>query len=214
MLKINPTKTDSQASICINGETVKSVSCARYLGDHFNVKGDNQKLCTERCSRAKGTMIELMAICREVVFGRRQIEVMLLLYRSVFLPRLLYNCEAWPNLSKNGIKSLQASQLSYLRCVMEVTKSTPVAALYLELGILPVKYEIEIKQLLFLKRILNKDPALLSYQEMLKFGSEANWANNILGLRQAYNFPFNDANIKCMALTRLHFLTCGSMFHL
>ena len=66
MLKINPTKTDSQASISINGETVKSVSCARYLGDHFNIKGDNQKLCAERCSRAKGTIIELMAICREV----------------------------------------------------------------------------------------------------------------------------------------------------
>ena len=53
MLKINPTKIDSQASISINGETVKSVSFARYLGDHFNVKGDNQKLCAERCSRAK-----------------------------------------------------------------------------------------------------------------------------------------------------------------
>ena len=128
----------------------------------------------------------------EVVFGRRQIEVMLLLYRSVFLPRLLYNCEAWSNLSKNDIKSLQTSQLSYLRCVIEIPKSTPVAALHLELGILPVKYETEIKQLLFLKRILDKeanDPVLLSYQEMLKFGSEANWANNILGLRQAYNFP-------------------------
>ena len=134
MLKINPTKTDSQASISINGVTVKSVSCARYLGDHFNVKGGNQKLCAEGCSRAKGTIIELMAICREVVFGR---------------------------------------------------KSTPAAALYLELGILPVKCETEIKQLLFLKRILDKeanDPVLLSYQEMLKFGSEANWANNILGL--------------------------------
>ena len=32
---------------------------------------------------------------------------------------------------------------------------------------------------------------------MLKFGSEVNWANNILGLRQAYNFPL-DANIKRM----------------
>ena len=64
---------------------------------------------------------------------------------------------------------------------MEVPKLTPVAALYLELGILPVKYEIEIKQLSFLKRILDKeadDPVLLSFQEMLKFGSEANWAKN------------------------------------
>ena len=47
MLKVNPTKTDSQESISINGETVKSVSCGRYIGDHFNVKGDNQKLCAE-----------------------------------------------------------------------------------------------------------------------------------------------------------------------
>ena len=84
---------------------------------------------------------------------------------------------------------------------MEVRKSTPVAALYFELGIFPVKYEIEIKQLLFLKRILDReadDPVLLCYQETLKFGSESHWANNILGLRQAYNFPLNDANIKRM----------------
>ena len=84
---------------------------------------------------------------------------------------------------------------------MEVPKSTPVAAQYLELGILPVKYETEIKQLLFLIRILDReadDPVLLSYQEMFKFGSEANWANNILGLQQAYNLPLNEANVKHM----------------
>ena len=66
---------------------------------------------------------------------------------------------------------------------------------------MPVKYETEIKQLLFLKHILDKeadDPVLLFYQEMLKFGSEANCATNILGLRQAYNLPLNDANIKRM----------------
>ena len=96
------------------------------------------------------------------------------------------------NLSKNDPKSPQAFQLSYLRCVMEVPKSSPVASLYIELGILSVKYEIEIKKLLFLKCILNKeadDTVLLFYQEMVKFGLEANSANNILGLRQAYNFP-------------------------
>ena len=63
---------------------------------------------------------------------------------------------------------------------MEVPKLMPVVALYLELGILPVNFEIEIKQLLFLRRIPDKkadSPVLLSYQEMLKFGAEANWAN-------------------------------------
>ena len=69
--------------------------------------------------------------------------------------------------------------------------------MYLELGILPVRYEIEMRQLLFLKHLLDKrhaDPCLRTYIEMLKFENETNWANNVLGLRRAYNLPLNDEN--------------------
>ena len=58
---------------------------------------------------------------------------------------------------------------------------------------------IEITQLLLLKCILDKetgDSVLLSYQEMLKFGSEGNWANNDLGSRKVHNLPLSEANIK------------------
>ena len=33
---------------------------------------------------------------------------------------------------------------------------------------------------------------------MLKFDSEDNWANNLLGLRKLYNLPLNDENVKKM----------------
>ena len=68
---------------------------------------------------------------------------------------------------------------------MELPKGAPIVALYLELGILPIKYEIEMRQILYLKKVLGKktdDPVLLAYKEMLKFDSEHNWANNLLGL--------------------------------
>ena len=43
-------------------------------------------------------------------------------------------------------------------CVyMEGSHYIPTAALYLELGILPIKCEIAIRQLLFLKKILDKN---------------------------------------------------------
>ena len=82
---------------------------------------------------------------------------MLLLYQSIFLPRSIYNCEAWSNISDNDYKQLQNAQLAFLRRVMEVPKSTPVPATFLELGILPIRYEIEKRQLLFLKRILSRE---------------------------------------------------------
>ena len=70
------------------------VEFARYLKDYFNTSGDNTTLCKERCLRAKGSTVELIALCKETKFGKRQIENMLALYKAVFLPRLIYSCEA------------------------------------------------------------------------------------------------------------------------
>ena len=74
-----------------------------------------------------------MALCRETCFGIKQIECMLILYR--FLPRLIYNSEAWSNMTKNDYETLQFLQLNYLRNIVELPKGAPIAALYLVLGI-------------------------------------------------------------------------------
>ena len=119
----------------------------------------------------------------------------------MFLPRLIYNCEAWSNMTKNDYETLKSQQLNYLRSIMELPKGAPIAALYLELDILPIKYEIEMRQILYPKKVLGKkpdDPVLLAYKEMLKFDSEDNWANNLLGLRKLHNLPLNDENVKRM----------------
>ena len=82
---------------------------------------------------------------------------------------------------------------------MEVSTAVPIAALYLDLSVLPIRYEIERRQIFFLNAILSKDlcdPVKLAYEEMKKFGSEKNWANNMFGLRKAYNLPLNDTFLK------------------
>ena len=71
---------------------------------------------------------------------------------------------------------------------MEVPSSTPIAALFLELSVLPIKFEIEQRQLFFLKRILDKDPDVpvhAVYKEQLNYNFEENWANYIFQLRQS-----------------------------
>ena len=128
---------------------------------------------------------------------------------------LIYNCEAWSNLTPKDYLTLQASQLTYLRNVLEVSKAAPIAAMYLELGILPVRYEIEMRQLLFLKRLLDKkhdDHCLLTYIEMLKFENETNWANNVLGLRRDYNLPLNYDNIKKMSVSQWKYFGKSAIF--
>ena len=50
---------------------------------------------------------------------------------------------------------------------MEAPGSTPVAAAYLALGVLPIEYEIDIRRLRFLWTILqkNNDPVRMAYTE-------------------------------------------------
>ena len=43
-------------------------------------------------------------------------------------------------MTKNDYETLKFPQLDYLRNIMELPKGISIAALYLELGILPVKY--------------------------------------------------------------------------
>ena len=121
---------------------------------------------------------------------------------SVFLPRLIFSSETWSYLTKKNLLTLQNAQVCFLRRVLEVPKSTPVASLYLELGVLPVQGEIKKKQLMFLKHLFEKnesDPALKLYQHMVKYQYEMNWANFVLNLRCKYNLSLNDQNIKVMS---------------
>ena len=121
----------------------------------------------------------------------------------MFLPRLIYNCEACSGLTTEDLKTLKSSQLSYLRRILEVSKGVPTAALYFELGVLPISLEIELKQLLYLRHILDReydDPLRMVYHEMLKYKEDINWANDVIGLRKKYNLPLSDENIKNMQM--------------
>ena len=52
LLKVNSNVGD--ATIQVNEKCVKTVTVFRYLGDHFDFKGNNKDLCKERVKRPKG----------------------------------------------------------------------------------------------------------------------------------------------------------------
>ena len=45
LLKVNSKVGD--ATIRVNGKSVKTARAVHYLGDHFNFKGNNKDLCKE-----------------------------------------------------------------------------------------------------------------------------------------------------------------------
>ena len=104
LLKIN---SNDDTYLKVNGKSMKQVDVACYLGDHFNRQGNNSDLCEEKVTKAKGTIIELCSLCKRINMENKQIESMLLLYKTVFISRLFYNCEAWSNLTPKNYLTLK-----------------------------------------------------------------------------------------------------------
>ena len=83
--------------------------------------------------------------------------------------------------------SYKKAQRRYLKSVMEAPGSTPVAATYLEMGVLPIEYEIDMQRLRFSWTILQKNSDdRMVYTEMLKYPFEENRTNDVMKLRQKY----------------------------
>ena len=90
LLKINSIGNDR---LLLNGDEIRLVKNVRYSGDVFSDKGDNSELYKDRHEKVKGTITKLFALSKGIKVGIKQIESLLLLYKIVFLPRLIYNCE-------------------------------------------------------------------------------------------------------------------------
>ena len=201
LMIINKKKTDSCPTLVIKGHVIKEVESVKMLGDVFNCKGNNSDLVSGKVNTCKAVIASIFAVCNEITFGMHYMRVMYLLYKTVFIPSMLFNSQAWSNISSANITTLQTSQLKCLKRMLKVPTSTPNACTFLELGVLPIKFEVQSRQLLFLKHILSlteDDPVRKLFNEQKLFPFEKNWANNIAKVLQLYELP-NEKDINEMS---------------
>ena len=202
LLCINGKPDDVVPRLKIGRIVVDAKRCVTYLGEQFNERGDNKDLIEERRKKGMTCLVTSLSMCNEVTMGFFTIQTMLILHESLFLAVVLYNCQAWSNLTKSDIDTLTTTQLKFLKRIFHAPSSTPNALTFLETGTLPIEYEIHKRQLSFLHHVLsmqNDDPVRVMYKEQLKFEYEKNWSNGVKALRQKYDIDENDAEIANMS---------------
>ena len=101
-----------------------------------------------------GVSAQIMNILKELSLGKFHFDIALSLRQSIFLPVLLLNSETWFNITKKNIEDLEMMDHNLLRKIMDAPSKTPIAALYLELGCLPIRYLIMYKRVMYLFHIL------------------------------------------------------------
>ena len=141
----------------IGDHQLEEVSKIQYVGEGFNHKGNNNDLVEDRVAKGIKCIRSCVAEACDITLGVHAIESLLVMYKSVFLHTVLYNCGSWCNLTQINKDSLSGVQMKFLRRMLHIPSSTPCSTIFRELGVIPIVNELESRQLFYLHHILSLD---------------------------------------------------------
>ena len=126
-----------------NNANVEIVFDYKYLGVIFNYNNRFQKAMKNQCNSATRAMFSLLKKSRKLDLP---LDLQLDLYQKCIKPILLYGCEMW---GFENTEMLEKIQLKYLKMLLGVKASTPSCMIYGELGVYPLKVDIQLRMLTY-----------------------------------------------------------------
>lgn len=150
----------------------------KYLVDIIQEKGGVKATLEDRCTRAKAATREILSILNEVPLGKARVQMGLQLRDSMFLNGILFNAEAWHNLSLGDYKKLEVCDNKLLRGILRVGPGTPTAFLHLETGTKPLRFTIRSRRLNYFRHIVTREPNEMIakvYRAQLEAPNKGDW---------------------------------------
>ena len=105
-----------------------------------------------------------LAMSTEISLGIGLYEVAKLLHLSIFVNGTLLNMETWPKCTEARISRFEKVEQNFMRRILKAHSKTPIEALYLELGIVPLRFHLMKRRILYLNDILNREEGELTKQ--------------------------------------------------
>ena len=180
---------------------MEEVPAEKYLGDILSNDGKNLKNVTARKNRGTGIVTQIMEKLNDICFGKYFFKVAVILRNSHLVSSLLTNAEAWYNVTQANIDLLESVDKSLLRRVLDCPMSTPKEMLYLELGIVPIRYIIKMRRLNFLQYILQEDEDCLIHtflKAQLEKPTRGDWGQSCSETLEALGINLEIRDIEIM----------------
>ena len=136
----------------------------KYLGDILSSDGTHSKNIQDRKNKAYGVINQIVQILESTYFGKYHFEVAMVLRESLFLSSLLLNSEAWVNYTDKDVRILEQCDEALLARILECDGNSSNTFKYLELGVVPIRFEIMKRKLLFLQYILKQNKESMMYR--------------------------------------------------
>ena len=146
----------------------------KYLGEWYNEKGNHATSIKKKKEKINYYIKQIKIYGNERVIGKYAMLTRIKIYKTIVIPTIYHNVEAWSNINKTEMKELEEIQGIILRKICEQRKTTPYIGLLAELGIWTVEKQIEYKKIMLLHNILTSKYDRL-IKEIIKDQIQTTW---------------------------------------
>ena len=168
---------------CDGDEIMEEKDGERYLGDVIAKDGKNIENIKARVNKGTGIVRKILTMLDGIPFGKFYFEAGVILRNSLLVSSMLFNSEAWYNITKSELDLLETVDLMLLRGILKAPKSTPKEMLHLELGLVPFREIIRRRRLGFLYYILHeKEDSMVFkfFESQRKNKTSKDWVTTVL----------------------------------
>ena len=177
---------------------IKETKEYKYLGDIITNDGRNKKNLLNRKAKLQATTTNIHTIASSDILNRIETSVLLELHEKISLTSLLSNAESWV-LNKGEEEEVEKIEIQALKDLFDLPLHTPNAAIIYTLGTLYTVQRIDLKQLTYLHKVLNKtnsDWTKKALEALEK--SNIGWSKKIKTTLNKYDLPIDFNVIKNM----------------
>ena len=183
----------------VHQDKMKKESSGPYLGDILSSDGSIDLTIENRRQRGIGLISQITGIVNNVSLGIHFFSIALALRESMLVNGLLFNSEVWYSVKSKHLETLENIDLILLKKLFKAHSKTAIEAFFLEAGIIPIRFVIAKRRLMFLWTILQRpDEELLKkvYKTQKVVRTPGDWAATIAEECKAYNINLTDEEIQ------------------
>ena len=182
---------EEKASWMLGDKEIEKCENYKYLGDIINRNGRNDENLKGRYGKLKASVRAIMTCCRNEVMHKIGVRVILHLHESETISALLNNAEAW-TLNKTERNTLDKMEIYAFKTMIGLPQTTPTAGLIMTVGTLFTSIRIDVKQLLYLHKVLQREQSHWTRTTLnLQRDYDIGWAKNIGEILEKWDLEQN-----------------------
>ena len=135
-------KSQYCSRLLVHDDSMLESIAEKYLGDIVSSDGKNGKNIKSRTGKLMGIISDIKNILKELCLGQFEFSTAMILRETMFLSVMLLNAETWHEITKENIEELESVDRNLLKRILEIPDSTPNVSMYLEFGIVPIRFLI------------------------------------------------------------------------